>query len=122
MIKFSLERLGDESRFARPEHVESFTRICEWLAENRSLVTLRYLIGGECVGAALLALDAGNATLTFLSGFYADRLSNFGKYMYFTFVKAAEKYACKRIVALMPLSRIKKDMQYTGRRLFEYVQ
>ena len=122
MIKFSLERLSIESRFAKPEHVESFVRMCEWLSENRSLVTLRYLMEDNCVGSALLSMDAQTKTLTFLSGFFAERLNNFGKYMYHSFVRVAEDKGCSRIVALMPLSRIKKDMQYTGRRLFEYVQ
>jgi hypothetical protein len=121
LVEFSQGRLGEESYFTDERRVATFRRLCKWLNWIGALAVLRYVFNGEVVGVAFLSIDHNVGELTFMSGFFRNDLNNFGKFMYYTFVQAAERNGCNRVLALSPLSRIKKDMLYQGRTLYRYV-
>ena len=72
------------------------------------------------VGVSFLSYDKHDHSLTYLIGFFNAKLTNFGKYMYLTYVEIAETLRCKTVNAMSPLYRIKSDMQYVGEPMFSY--
>lgn len=118
LVALSAERIGNDSYLLDDAKRKSFVGVVEYLQSIKSLQLMKYRIRGEVVGIAFLMYDA--PTLTFLSGFYRDRLNNFGKFMYWSFVKLAECVGAREIIALAPLSRIKREMMYQGRGLYGY--
>lgn len=120
LVALSAERIGNDSYLLDDLKRKSFVGVVEYLQGINSLEVLKYHIRGEVVGIAFLMYDVQCETLTFLSGFYRNRLNNFGKFMYWSFAKLAECVGAREIVALAPLSRIKRDMMYQGRGLYGY--
>ena len=118
MIQYSIDRLGEESRFLSSGAIHSLEGVLRFLAERHSLRVIRYWIGSDLVGVTFISLDFKTLQLTYLSGFYANRLKNFGKFMYYSFVEIAEKWHMREINALAPVFRIKSDMLYGSRELY----
>ncbi len=120
LVELSVERIGSDSYLLADDKRESFVHVVEYLQGIGALRVMHYMMAGEQIGIAFLMYDRNISSLTFLSGFFRKRVNNFGKYMYWSFVRLAEKESVQEIIALAPLSRIKKDMRYLGRPLYGY--
>ncbi len=120
LVELSVERIGADSYLLADDKRESFVHVLEYLHGIGALRVMHYRMAGERIGIAFLMYDQNVSTLTFLSGFYRKRVNNFGKFMYWSFVRLAEKESAQEIIALAPLSRIKSDMRYSGRPLYGY--